>query len=154
MGYVMVGAMLEKVSGKSWEELVIEKIFVPLRLRTAGFGPQSSLGMIDAPLPHKIVDGKIKPMMAGITADNPLFIGPAGTVHMSLQDFARWASWNAGRGKKGAPAYSRRDVRQAHDAGDRPSHTRWKTGPARTWRVCARLVRGGVSLVKGYFCLA
>ncbi len=100
MGYVMVGAMLEKVSGKSWEELVIEKIFVPLRLRTAGFGPQSSLGMIDAPLPHKTVDGKLKPMMAGPFSDNPLFLGPAGTVHMSLQDFARWASWNAGAGKR------------------------------------------------------
>ncbi len=100
MGYVMVGAILEKVSGRSWEELVIEKIFVPFRLRTAGFGPQSSLGMIDAPLPHKIVDGKIKPMMSGVAADNPLFVGPAGTVHMSLQDFARWASWNAGRGKR------------------------------------------------------
>jgi CubicO group peptidase (beta-lactamase class C family) len=100
MGYVMVGAMLEKVSGKSWEELVIEKVFVPLRLRSAGFGPQSLPGMIDAPLPHKTVDGKLKPMMAGPFSDNPLFIGPAGTVHMSLQDFARWASWNAGAGKR------------------------------------------------------
>ena len=74
MGYVMVGAILEKISGRSWEELVIEKIFIPLKLRTAGFGPQSSLGMIDAPLPHKTIDGKLKPMMAGISADNPLFL--------------------------------------------------------------------------------
>lgn len=100
MGYVLVGAILEKVSGKSWEQLVIERIFAPLRLRSAGFGPQSSLGVIDAPLPHRMVDGKIKAMMAGPSADNPLFIGPAGTVHMSLQDFARWASWNAGKGKR------------------------------------------------------
>lgn len=100
MGYVLAGAILEKVSGRSWEQLVIERIFVPLKLRTAGFGPQSSLGMIDAPLPHRMVDGKIKPMMAGPSADNPLFVGPAGTVHMSLPDFARWASWNAGRGKR------------------------------------------------------
>lgn len=100
MGYVMAGAMIEKVSGRSWEELVIEKIFVPLRLRTAGFGTQSSPGRIDAPLPHKMVDGKLKPMMAGLFSDNPLIIGPAGTVHMSLQDFARWASWNAGAGKR------------------------------------------------------
>ena len=100
MGYIMAGAMMEKVSGRSWEELVIEKIFVPLRLRTAGFGPQSSPGMIDAPLPHKVVDGRPKPMMAGPFADNPPVIGPAGSVHMSLQDFARWASWNAGAGKR------------------------------------------------------
>ncbi|MHB8111017.1 MAG: serine hydrolase domain-containing protein [Syntrophorhabdaceae bacterium] len=101
MGYVLVGAILEKISGKSWEELVIERIFVPLKLRSAGFGPQSSLGRIDAPLPHRIVEGKVKPMMAGISADNPIVVGPAGTVHLSLQDFARWAAWNAGKGKRG-----------------------------------------------------
>jgi CubicO group peptidase (beta-lactamase class C family) len=100
MGYIMVGAVLEKVSGRSWEQLVREKIFAPLRLRTAGFGTQSSLGMIDAPLPHKTIDGKLKPMMAGLVSDNPPFLGPAGTVHMSLKDFARWAAWNAGAGKR------------------------------------------------------
>ncbi len=101
MGYVIVGAILERISGKSWEELVIEKVFNPLKLRSAGFGPQSSLGLVDAPLPHRIVDGTIKPMMAGPFADNPIVVGPAGTVHMSLQDFARWAAWHAGRGKRG-----------------------------------------------------
>ncbi len=100
MGYIMTGAILERISGRSWEELVIEKIFVPLRLRTAGFGTQSSLGMVDAPLPHKTIDGKLKPMMAGLVSDNPPYLGPAGTVHMSLQDFARWAAWNAGAGKR------------------------------------------------------
>lgn len=101
MGYIMAGAIIERVGGKSWEELVVEKIFDPLRLRTAGFGPQSTLGRVDAPLPHGAVDGKVKPMLAGVCADNPLVLGPAGTVHMSVQDFARWAAWNAGRGKRG-----------------------------------------------------
>lgn len=101
MGYVIVGAMIERVAGRSWEELLLEKIFVPLRLRSAGFGPQSTVGTVDAPLPHRIIDGKVTPMLAGPNADNPLVLGPAGTVHMSLQDFARWAIWNLGRGKRG-----------------------------------------------------
>jgi CubicO group peptidase (beta-lactamase class C family) len=101
MGYMMAGAMIERVAGKSWEELVLERVFVPLRLGNAGFGPQSNVGMVDAPLPHKIIDGRAKPMLAGPNADNPLVLGPAGTVHMSLQDFARWAIWNLGRGKRG-----------------------------------------------------
>ncbi|MDD3845202.1 MAG: serine hydrolase [Syntrophorhabdaceae bacterium] len=101
MGYIMAGAMLERVSGSSWEELVVEKVFVPLRLRSAGFGTQSTPGRTDAPLPHLIVDGKIKPMLSGVFSDNPLVMGPAGTVHMSVQDFARWAAWNAGAGKRG-----------------------------------------------------
>jgi len=101
IGYMIAGAMIERVAGRSWEELMLERVFVPLRLRSAGFGPQSTVGTIDAPLPHKIVDGKAKPMLAGPNADNPLVLGPAGTVHMSLQDFARWAIWNLGRGKRG-----------------------------------------------------
>ncbi len=100
MGYMIAGAMIERVAGRSWEELVLERVLVPLRLRSAGFGPQSTVGMVDAPLPHKTVDGKAKPMLAGPNADNPLVLGPAGTVHMSLQDFARWAVWNLGRGKR------------------------------------------------------
>lgn len=101
MGYIMAGAMLERIAGKSWEELVIEKVFNPLKLRSAGLGPQSTLGMTDAPLPHRTVDGKVKPMLSGVFADKPLVFGPAGTAHMSLQDFTRWAAWNAGRGKRG-----------------------------------------------------
>ena len=101
MGYIMAGAMIERITGRSWEELVTERVFVPLRLRSAGFGPQSTMGRIDAPLPHKVINGKMKPMLAGPNADNPLMLGPAGTVHMSLEDFARWAVWNLARGKRG-----------------------------------------------------
>jgi CubicO group peptidase (beta-lactamase class C family) len=101
MGFLMAGAMIEKVAGKSWEELVTERVFTPLKLRSAGLGPQSTMGRVDAPLPHKIVDGRAKPMLAGPNADNPLLLGPAGTAHMSLEDFAAWAGWNAGQGKRG-----------------------------------------------------
>jgi CubicO group peptidase (beta-lactamase class C family) len=101
MGYIIAGAMIERVAGRSWEALMLEKVFVPLRLRSAGFGPQATVGTGDAPLPHKVIDGKAKPMLAGPNADNPLVLGPAGTVHMSLQDFARGAIWNLGRGKRG-----------------------------------------------------
>ncbi len=101
MGYIMVGAMIERVAGRSWEELVVERVFVPLKLKSAGLGPQSTVGRTDAPLPHKMVDGKVKPMLSGVFSDNPLVLGPAGTAHMSVEDFARWAAWNASAGKRG-----------------------------------------------------
>ena len=101
MNYVIVGAMLERVSGKTWEELLTERVFLPLQLGTAGFGPQATLGKIDAPLGHQVVGGQLKAMLAGPNGDNPLILGPAGTAHMSVLDFARWAGWNAGEGKRG-----------------------------------------------------
>lgn len=61
---------------------------------------QASLGRIDAPLGHKIVEGKTKAFLAGPNGDNPLVLGPAGIAHMSVLDFARWAGWNAGEGKR------------------------------------------------------
>ncbi|MBM5823157.1 MAG: beta-lactamase family protein [Cyanobacteria bacterium K_Offshore_surface_m2_011] len=101
MNYMVAGAMLERVSGRTWEELLTERVFRPLQLESAGFGPQASLGKIDAPLGHLVVGGQLKAMLAGPNGDNPLIIGPAGTAHMSVLDFARWAGWNAGEGRRG-----------------------------------------------------
>jgi len=99
MGYVLVGAMLERLGGHTWEELLAERVFDPLGLRTAGFGPQASLGRVDAPLGHLAFDGRPpKPVLAGPHGDSPLVIGPATTVHMSVLDFAAWAGWAAGQG--------------------------------------------------------
>lgn len=100
MGYVIVGAMIEKVTGKTWDELMYERIFGPLRLSTAGLGCQATLGKIDAPLGHLLKDGKLSPVLAGPRGDNPLVLGPAGIVHLSVLDFAHWAAWNAAEGKR------------------------------------------------------
>jgi CubicO group peptidase (beta-lactamase class C family) len=114
MGYVVAGVMAERVSGKTWEELVMERIFVPLGLKTAGFGPQASLGKTDAPVGHEIRDGKPKPMLAGPNGDNPVVIGPAGTSHMSVLDFAAWAGWNAGEGKRGPALVRPETLKRLH----------------------------------------
>ncbi len=104
LGYTLAGAIIERVAGKTWEELIAERIFDPLGLKTAGFGPQSSLGRVDAPLGHRTLsDGTLKAMLAGPNGDNPEVIGPAGTVHLSVLDFAKWAGWHTGSGKRGPP---------------------------------------------------
>ena len=100
LGYTVAGAVIERVSGKSWEELMVEHIFTPLNLKTAGLGPQATMGRIDAPLGHRVVDGKLRPVLSGPEADNPPIMGPAGTAHMSVLDFARWGSWVAGQGQR------------------------------------------------------
>ncbi|PTY03110.1 serine hydrolase [Verrucomicrobia bacterium LW23] len=100
LGYLIAGAMLERAAGTSWEELIVAKLFEPLGLTSAGLGPQGTLGKIDAPLGHMDREGKPFPLLPGPYADNPPVIGPAGTAHMSLADFARWASWNAAEGAR------------------------------------------------------
>ena len=71
MNYIIAGAITERLSGRTWEELMFERIFVPLGLKSAGIGPQSSPGKIDAPVGHWLVDGKPKAFLAGPDGDGP-----------------------------------------------------------------------------------
>jgi CubicO group peptidase (beta-lactamase class C family) len=114
LGYVIAGAMLERVGHESWEELVEARIFKPMDLKTAGFGPQARLGEVDAPLGHALVNGKAEAMLAGPNGDNPLILGPAGTIHMSVLDFAKWVAWNAGEGKRGPDLVSAEVLKKIH----------------------------------------
>jgi CubicO group peptidase (beta-lactamase class C family) len=115
LGYAVAGAMIERVTGATWEELVATRIFDPLGLTTAGFGPQARLGRVDAPLGHRLrPDGTLKAMLAGPNGDNPELIGPAGTVHLSIRDFAVWAGWNAGEGSRGPALVSPATLRKLH----------------------------------------
>jgi CubicO group peptidase (beta-lactamase class C family) len=114
MNYVIVGAIIERVAGKTWDELITERVFAPLGLRSAGLGSQATLGKIDAPLGHVVIDGRTKPFLAGPNGDNPPIIGPAGIAHMSVLDFARWAGWNAGEGKRGPKLVQPETLKKLH----------------------------------------
>lgn len=113
-GYITAGAMIERVTGTTWDELMFERIFNPLGMTTAGLGCQSSLGKLDAPLSHIVENGKLKPLLAGPNADNPQILGPAGIAHMSILDFVRWVSWNAGKGKRGPALVRPETLRKLH----------------------------------------
>ncbi|MGC3957827.1 MAG: serine hydrolase domain-containing protein [Verrucomicrobiota bacterium] len=85
-GYAIVGAMLEKLTGKSWEDLMTEKLFQPLQMTVAGFGPPGATDKVEQPWGHTRKLGLTVPLQQ----DNPPAIGPAGTVHCSLDDLARF----------------------------------------------------------------
>jgi CubicO group peptidase (beta-lactamase class C family) len=90
-GYSIAGHMAEKVTGKAWEALVREKIFRPLGMTIAGFGPPGTRAKNDQPRGHK-ADGS--PVEPGPGADNPVAIGPAGIVHCSIGDWAKFVAAN------------------------------------------------------------
>lgn len=101
-GYLIAGMMIEKVSGTAWETLMHERIFAPLGMDSAGLGPQSTYGLVDAAVGHRIEpDGSVTPMLWGAAADVPPVMGPAGNAHMSVVDYAKWAGWNAGQAERG-----------------------------------------------------
>lgn len=86
-GYIVVGSMLEQAMGASWEALMTEHLFSPLKMRSAGFGPPATPGKIDAPIGHaRRRDNKLHPYANLAVADLPNVVGPAGLVHVSLGD--------------------------------------------------------------------
>jgi CubicO group peptidase (beta-lactamase class C family) len=115
LGYIIAGAMLESAGGATWEELVSTRIFDTLGLATAGIGPQSSRGRVDAPLGHLTrPDGSLKPMLAGPNGDAQPVIAPVGGVHLSILDFAAWAGWHAGAGRRGPALVTPETLRRLH----------------------------------------
>lgn len=88
-GYIVVGAMLEAKLGSTWEDLIRTHLFVPLGLTSAGFGAPGRKDAVEQPVGHskkEFDDGRrAHPVGEGPT-DNPVVLGPAGRVHMSLQD--------------------------------------------------------------------
>jgi CubicO group peptidase (beta-lactamase class C family) len=80
--FVVAAAASERVTGRSFEDLVRAEIFRPLGMRSAGFGPTRR----GQPLGHE--NGK---PLIGPRADNPLMWAPAGAIHMSLRDYGLFA---------------------------------------------------------------
>ena len=90
LGYTIAGVMAEKKTGISWEQLIRRELFEPLQLQSGGFGPpQDSAGTLSQPRGHRTVVGFT--VAVGTDDDNTPIIGPAGTVHLSLVDLARYA---------------------------------------------------------------
>ncbi len=95
-GYSIAGVMLERASGKTWEELMQAMLFQPLEMTSAGFGAPASLNKVDQPWGHarKGIFFGLKPVPPGPHADNPTAIAPAGAVHCTLTDLAKYAAFH------------------------------------------------------------
>jgi CubicO group peptidase (beta-lactamase class C family) len=87
LGHVLAGHMAEEAAGAPWEELMQKRLFRPLRMRSAGFGAMGTPRKLDQPWQH-LENGW--PLGPSPQSDNPPVMGPAGTVHCSLSDWARF----------------------------------------------------------------
>ena len=101
-GYAIAGAMIERVTGRAWEDLMRERIFTPLLMSRAGFGAPATVGKTDQPWGHTGEALTLAPVPPGPKADNPPAIGPAGTVHCSVRDLVRYAGWHVREGRGAA----------------------------------------------------
>lgn len=110
-GYVIAGVVAERVTGKAYEELMVQEVFRPLGIKSAAFLPWRPPG----PVGH--VDGR--PALEKFEP-NPPMLDPAGGASMSLADWGRFCvdqlAGAKGRGRL-LKAESYRRLQTGHDNG-------------------------------------
>ena len=117
VGFVVLGHIVEKLRGESWEVTIRNKLFEPLQINSAGFGPvgseesneelaaekSNSRSAIEPEFPYghtlqvslgaqasKLFGMKSKLAFDPTQIDNPAVINPAGRVHLQIGEWSRF----------------------------------------------------------------
>ncbi|MCC6770596.1 MAG: beta-lactamase family protein [Gemmatimonadaceae bacterium] len=92
-GYMVAGAIIERAMDRDFDQVMRERLWLPLGMTSAGWGAAGSAA-IDEPFGHVVnangVRTAVPPQSQG--ADNPAAYAPAGGAHMSIGDWARFTS--------------------------------------------------------------
>jgi CubicO group peptidase (beta-lactamase class C family) len=97
--YIVAGMLLERVSGKSWDVFVTERIFTPLAMADAVSNPILVRGAN-----HAARHGRLGPPTRGfgplevIPPDETALVGPAGGINVSVVGIAPWLQVQLARG--------------------------------------------------------
>jgi len=101
--FVVTAAAVENTSGRSWEDNVRERIFVPLDMKSASTGQDAFIASPDRVSLHwndLRDDGTYGPVVAD---SSPYMIftnsmGPAGGINANVKDMGNWAIFQLGNG--------------------------------------------------------
>src|SRR5687767_4858770 len=84
-GYSILGAIIEKVTGKSYETLLAERIFKPLGMTNSGYDRSSPLIQKRASGYHKTPDGFINAAYLDMSIPYA-----AGSIYSTVEDLVKW----------------------------------------------------------------
>ena len=93
--YLAQGVIAERITGKTWEENVREKLFVPLQMSTSNLSIDELEKSNEPAIGYRVSDGKIEKMdyyhIAGMA--------PAGSINSSVSEMGNWViTWiNGGK---------------------------------------------------------
>lgn len=116
-GFSVAGHAAEVATDEEFPALLTTHVFEPLGMETAGFGAPGSTDTLDQPRGHRTgPDGELVALPPTRSADNPPAITPAGRVHASLEDWARFvaAHLDAGASEQGRGFLSPASFKRLH----------------------------------------
>jgi D-alanyl-D-alanine carboxypeptidase len=96
LGYIVMGAAIERITNLPYESALATHVLEPLGITSAGFGPPPLLwghgGRMLQLGPLGLIDvGRVGPADPGrVRSDNPAVLSPAGRLHLTLADWAKF----------------------------------------------------------------
>jgi beta-lactamase class C len=87
VAYSLIGEVIAKATGKTYETQMMEKVFIPLGMETASMDYESILANPNIAKPHKMGNRRWVPATITNTYYN---VAPAGGINASGEDMARW----------------------------------------------------------------
>lgn len=92
--YLAAGMVVEKVTGKTWDEFVAERVFTPLGMSATSTSIKAFKPGDNVSTPHAKIDDKV----ASIPWRNIDNIAPAGSINSNVLDMAQWLRLQLGGG--------------------------------------------------------
>ena len=105
VGFVLLGAAIERAVGAPFENAMAERLFAPLEMHSCGFAVPEGEGAYG-----HAADGAL----AGAETVIPLAYAPAGGVHCTLEDWSRFVLAHLRGESGGSPLLSAEGFRALH----------------------------------------
>jgi len=108
--YVVAGQLIPKITGKSWDDFIRERIFTPLSMTHSNTTVTALLPGVNFATPHATVDDKLQP----VKNDHVDNTAPAGAINACVSDLAKWVvvRLNDGIMADGKLLYSKRQAKE------------------------------------------
>lgn len=93
-GFAVLGAVLERMTGKSYDDVVRARLLTPLGMTRTRFGLEELTGVDDVASAHTEKKDKLTVIPRRAIGG----MGPAGYIESSARDMARWVAFQLGKG--------------------------------------------------------
>ncbi len=93
--FLAAGQLIAKVSGKSWDEFIRQRIFAPLTMTSSNTSVKDFKNAENVATPHAKIEEKVE-LIPWRNIDN---IAPAGSINSNVVEMAQWVRFQLGQGE-------------------------------------------------------
>lgn len=87
VGYSIIGKVIEEATGKTYQQELKEKVFIPLQMKDASTDYNGLITSGNMAQPHMFRQGRLQPTVVNDTYYN---VSPAGGINASIADMSKW----------------------------------------------------------------